>query len=182
LQAIEQLADELGPTKLLVLEYNASNVSTVPGMQDLLLSYRVTGTPTLLFNGFNPSRGSNSVVEDDYMGYKNKVTYQLTQRSPVAIEAAMDAGGDSLVVNVKLTNSSTQAITGAELVGVTYVDQGKSEYRAVVIGISSSDSPVNLSPGETLNLPIIFQKPASTVQVVVFLKLPGLIIQAALAS
>jgi hypothetical protein len=181
LQAAEQLADELGPTKLLVLEYHTSDAYTVTGIQALLLSYGVTGTPTVLFNGANPSIGSNSVVQDDYVGYKNKINYQLTLRSPVAIEASTRIDSDSLLVNVKLTNSSNQTITGAELVGVTYVDQGKSQYRAVVSGIASSDNQVHLSPGETLNLQLNFQKPVSTVQVVVFLKLPGRIIQAALA-
>jgi hypothetical protein len=182
LQAVEQLADELGPAKLLVLEYHTNDAYTVPGIQPLLMSYGVTGTPTVLFNGANPSIGSNSVVQDDYVGYKNKVNYQLTLRSPVAIKANTDIAGDSLLVNVKMTNSSNQTITGAQLIGVTCADQGKSQYRAVVSGISSSENQVHLSPGETLDLQLIFQKPVSAVQVVVFLKLPGRIIQAALAA
>jgi hypothetical protein len=182
LQALEQLADELGPTKLLVLEYHTNDAYTVPGIQPLLLSYGVTGTPTVMFDGGNASIGSDSVVQNEYQRYNYKITADLAVRNPLTIEAGTDLGGDSLLVNVTLNNPSNQTITGAQLIGVAYVDQGKSQYRAIVSEISSVGNPVNLSPGDTLHVQLAFKKPASVEKVAVFLKSSGHIIQATLAS
>jgi hypothetical protein len=181
LQALEKLADELGPTKLLVLEYHISDSYANHSTLARLLAYGVASWPTVFFNGANPVLGGGYVVQEDYDAYQSKIYSELSQPGLVSINASKNFSGGSLVVKVILTNISDRAITNAQLIGVTYLDQSQSQYRAVVNDMSSSSTPINLSPGETLNLQLTFERPASTVQVVVLLKIPGRVLQAALA-
>jgi hypothetical protein len=181
LQALEKLADELGPTRLLVLEYHINDSYANHSTLARLLAYGVTSWPTVFFNGANPVLGGGYVMQDDYDAYKSKISNELSQPSPVTINASKNYSSESLVVNVMLTNTSDQAITNAQLIGITYLDQSKSQYRAVVNDMSSASTPVNLSPGETLNLQLTFERPASTAQVALLLKISGRVLQAALA-
>jgi hypothetical protein len=181
LQAIEKLADELGPTKFLVLEYHINDSYANHSTLARLLAYGVTSWPTVYFNGANPVLGGGYVVQDDYDTYKSKISSELSQPSPVSINASRNFSSDALVVNVMLTNTSDHAITNAQLVGVTYLDHGQSQYRAVVNDMSSASAPVNLAPGVTLTLQLTFERPVATAEVVVLLKIPGRVLQSALA-
>jgi hypothetical protein len=181
LQALEQLASELGSSKMLLLEYHTSDMYANAATQAVFLAYGVTGTPTVFFDGANPVLGGSKVVQDNYNMYRGKINAESTQPSPAAIVATKSYGSTALQINVQLTNISTQPLSGVQLVGVTYTDSGKSEYRAIVNDISSPVT-ASLAPGETQNLELTLPRPASVVQTVVLLKSGNRILQGALAK
>jgi hypothetical protein len=180
LQALEQLAAEMGTSKLLVLEYHVNGEYANDHTKSMTASYGVIGTPTVFFDGANNKiSGIGPSVADTYNVYKNKIGSESMQPSPVAIVATKTMGSDSLVLNVQITNISDQLLSGAQLSGITYVDQGKSQYHFVVDDIFSSIE-VSLSPGEMKSYQLTLPKPAQTVKSVVLLKKSdGLVVQAA---
>jgi hypothetical protein len=181
LQALEQLSTELGPDKLLLLEYHTQDIYTTAATQAAFLAYGVTGTPTVIFDGSSKVLGGDKVVQDDYNMYRGKINTELAKPNAVVIAATKSLEGSTLQINVQLTNISSQALSGIQLLGVTYSDQGKSMYRAIVNDVSSPVT-ANVALGETQNLQLTLTKPTSLVQSVVLVKSAGVIIQAVMVS
>jgi hypothetical protein len=181
LQALEQLASELGPGKLLLLEYHNSDMYSTVATQAAFLAYGVTGTPTVFIDGNIRVPGGSKVVQDNYNMYRSKINPESAQPSPAAIVATKSFSSTTIQISVQLTNISTQPLSGIQLSGVTYTDLGKSQYRAIVNDISSPIT-ANLAPGETQNFQLTLARPASVVQTVVLLKSGNRLLQGALAK
>jgi hypothetical protein len=181
LQALEQLTSELGPSKMLLLEYHNSDMYANAATQAVFLAYGVTGTPTVFFDGNVRVPGGSKVVQDNYNMYWSKINAESSQPSPAAIVATKSYESTALQISVQLTNISTQPLSGVQLAGVTYTDLGKSQYRAIVNDVSSPVT-ASLAPGETQNFQLTLPRPASIVQTVVLLKSSGRILQGALVK
>jgi hypothetical protein len=165
----------------LVLEYHNGDSYATPESIAAFQSYNIIGTPTVIFDGVTrviaggPTQGL-------YNSYRGKVEAELLQPNSISIVATKTFDTNSLLINVKVTNTSSEAINGFQAAAVTYIDQGIPEFRYVVSDVSSSATTMSLTPGENKSFILTFKRPPSVVKVVVFLKLSGRIIQAALAS
>ena len=171
----------MGPNKFLVLEFHVQDIYMSDKTNAMALSYGVKGTPQVYFDGSNPALGGFGAAQEDYNRYKLMISIESMQPSPVAITAVESSGGNSLVLNVQITDISSQAMSGARVNAITYLDWGTSQYRAIVNDVSSSTT-VSLSPGQTGNYQITLPKPARFVQAVVLLTSGENVVQAALVS
>jgi hypothetical protein len=176
LQAIEKLAAELGPARLVVLEYHRGDGLSTGETNAMFTTYGVTGTPTIFFNGSNRIIGGGS---DQYLynAYKTVVT-RLISPSLISLAATSSSNNGVLTVNVTLTNLSGQTLEGTKLVGVAYHDLGAKELRFVVWDITSPVIVAALASGATFG----FQLTGVGSKMVVLLETTsGQIIQVALA-
>jgi hypothetical protein len=179
LQAIEKLAGELGPSRLLLIEYHVKDRWSFAQTEALYHYYNAPGTPTVLFDGENKESGGGGTVFL-YELYKQDAAKALTSPPPVRISGAKLADTVSGPVSVRITNTSSQTISSARLFGVAYQNMAADRHRFLVSDISTALVDV-LSPGETLEFELPFQTQATALNIALFLKsASGIILQATL--
>lgn len=181
MQAIKTLSDELGKARLLVVEYHVHNdLWSSEETEALYEYYNADGTPTAIFDGSNAVSGGD--YEYLYGRYQRIIEKELTSPPQVAIAAARFSDYLSGPVYVRITNTSDQAISDAQLFGVAYQDMGTERHYFLVSDLTVA--PVaSLAPGETKEFELVFEDPASLLNVVVFLKSSsGQILQATLLA
>jgi hypothetical protein len=161
-QAIERLAGEISPAKLMVLEYHIRDQYATGETMAWFTNFNNQGTPSIYFNGKNPVLGGGD-TSALYNMYFSRINAELALNSLVSMAATFSAKNNQ--VSVKITNNSPQEIGDAQLVGVVYVDFGTAEHHFVVRDLSSSK--VNLAAGETKDYTVTLEVPG---QVAVFLK------------
>jgi hypothetical protein len=161
-QAIEKLAGEMSPAKLMVLEYHIRDQYATGETMAWFTNFNSSGTPAVYFNGEHPVLGGGD-TSSLYNMYLSRVTAELALNSSVSMEATFSTRNNQ--VSVKITNKSPQEIGDAQLVGVIYVDFGMAEHHFIVRDLSSSQ--VNLAAGETKDYKVTLEVPG---QVAVFLK------------
>jgi hypothetical protein len=179
LQAIEKLAGELGPSRLLLIEYHVKDRWSFAQTEALYHFYDAPGTPTVLFDGENKESGGGGTVFL-YDLYKTDADRALSSPPSARISGAKLADSVSGPVSVRITNTSSQTIAGARLFGVAYQNMAADRHRFLVSDISTA--PVDVfPPGETLEFELPFQTQATSLNVALFLKsASGIILQAAL--
>jgi hypothetical protein len=175
LQAIEKLANDLGTTRLVVLEYHIRDEFATPESEALFQNYGARATPSVYFDGGRAVLGGGD-TQYLYNSYLARINTELTGTSSFSIAASSIP--NSNVVNARLTNNSSEAINDAQLVGVATQDLGTAGHHFIVRNMTSTG--VNLAPGQTQDYQISLEMSG---QVVVFVKnSSGSIIQAALVS
>ncbi len=179
MQAIKKCADELGSSRLLVVEYHVHKDRwSSPETEALYEYYKADGTPTVMFNGGNGVSGGD--FDYLYGRYKRIIEKELASTPQVSLAAGRLSESLLGPVRVKLTNTSGQMINGAQLFGVAYQSLGTERSNFLVSDLTTT--PVaSLAPGETLELELDFQDQACLLNIVVFLKSSsGQILQATL--
>jgi hypothetical protein len=171
LQAIEKLAGEISPAKLIVLEYHIRDQYATGETMAWFMNFNSSGTPAVYFNGEHPVLGGGD-TSSLYNTYQSRINAELALNGSVSMAGTFSPANNQ--ISVKLTNNSTQEISDAQLVGVVYADFGTLEHHFVVRDLSSSQ--VNLAAGETKDYKVTLEAPG---QVAVFLKsASGSILQA----
>lgn len=176
------MASELGPGKLLVLQYHSGDKYATPETEAKVKEYNVKGFPTIFFNGGNSVVGGGS---GNYAQYSTVVNSELTKQSSVSIVGAMTLSGGTLSLNVTVTNISGSAITNVKLMAVLYSDYGTEEHHYVVRDILPPSNIASLSAGETqkFSLSSDFRDSLSSLRAVLFVQSSsGQILQSAIAQ
>lgn len=170
-QALEELADGYGPSKLLLLEYYLSEgLSTVEGFNrfvDYNLEYEV---PAVCFNG-----RVNAVNQwESYEEYKARADSERAKDTPIVITAEKSFSDNKIVVDANVYNAGKSLLSGFEMLFVAYEDTGHLNRRNLVRDIESGPSMFDsLSAGESAPFNITFDIPdcdTSKIEVVVFLQ------------
>jgi hypothetical protein len=162
LQAIEKLAGNIDPGKLIVLEYHIRDQYATGETMAWFMNFANQGTPSVYFNGENPVLGGGD-TSPLYSMYLSRVNAELTINSTVSMTGTLSPADNQ--VKLILTNKSSSAINGAQLVGVAYTDLGTTEHHFVVRDITTSK--MNLAAGGTGQYSVSLEVPGS---IVVFLK------------
>jgi hypothetical protein len=180
LQAVKKLADEVGPARLLVLQYHVHDRWATYETQKLYDLYKVTGTPSFFFNGGSMVPGGGVDTSYLYARYRPIIDKELATTATAAIVADRPYDSISGPVEVKIKNTSDQPISGARLFGVAYQDYNTDRHRFLVSDIS--EMPLSdLAPGETIQVQLSLDTQAYGLSIVVFLKsASGQILQATL--
>jgi thiol-disulfide isomerase/thioredoxin len=182
-QAIEKLAKELGPEKLLVLEYHSGDKSATPETEARAVEYRIRAYPTIIFNGSRSVVGSAS-MSNSYQRYVAVINTELAKAPPVTVKATMTASGTQVSLDINVGNSGISGITDAELIAVVYEDTGTEEHHYIVRDmLRSSISSIAPDEQQTFNLSADFPGGISRLKAVAFVQLPShLVLQSTLAA
>jgi hypothetical protein len=162
------LAEELGPARLLVVEYHTKDRWASTETEALYDYYKADGTPTIYFNGGNGVSGGGD-TNYLYARYKRIVDKELAKQAQISLTGAKLSDSVTGPVSVKLTNTSSQTMNSAELFGIAYQDLGTERHRFLVSDVTTV-SVARVSPGETLELELNFETQAPALNIVVFLK------------
>jgi len=176
------LASELGPGKLLVLQYHSGDKYATSETEAKVKEYNVKGFPTIFFNGGNAVLGGGS---GNYAQYSDVVNRELTKQSSVSITGVTTLSGSIMSLDVTITNISGSAITNVKLMAVLYSDYGTEEHHYVVRDILLPSNIATLSAGETqkFNLTSDWPGGVSGLKAVIFLQSSsGQILQSAIAT
>ena len=175
------MASELGPGKLLVLQYHSGDKYATPETEAKVGEYKVKGFPTMFFNGGNSVVGGGS---GNYGQYSAVVNRELTKQSSVSIVGVMTSRSGTISLDVTITNISDSAVTSVKLMAVVYEDIGTEEHHYVVRDILPPSGIASLPPGETqkFSLSSDFRDSLSSLRAVLFLQSPaGQVLQSAIA-
>lgn len=176
------MASELGPGKLLVLQYHSGDKYATPETEAKVTEYKVKGFPTIFFNGGNSVVGGSS---GNYAQYSAVVNSELTKQSSVNITGVTTLSGGTLSLDVTITNISGSAITNVKLMAVLYSDYGTDEHHYVVRDVLPPSGIASLSAGETQKFNLTSDWPGglSGLKAVFFLQSSsGQILQSAIAT
>ena len=181
MRAIEKHASELGPDKLLVLQYHLGDTYSNSKTEDKAVEYGVVYPPTLLFNGGHLLIGS---TEGSYVKQSTVIEQELAKVPSLAMVAASELS-TSAAIDVTMTNTGTLAILNSTLFFVLYEDLGTDEYHYTVREIIDPQAIPSLEAGVTKQVSVTssYAGNMTNIYVVVYLKgSNGEILQAALAS
>ena len=175
------MARELGPGKLLVLQYHSGDKYATPETEARVKEYKVRGFPTMFFNGGNSVVGGSSGSYGQYSAVVNK---ELTKQGSVSIVGVMTSRGGTISLDITVTNISDSHITNVKLMAVVYEDLGIDEHHYVVRDILPPYEIASVSSRQkqTFSLSADFPGSLTSLKAVVFLQSPsGQVLQSAIA-
>jgi hypothetical protein len=175
LQAIEKIANELGPSKLIVLEYHTRDQYATPETEALFQSYGSRATPSVFFDGKHGVLGGGDTLTL-YNNYLGRINTELAVPSSFSVSATSVPASN--LVSARLVNNSPETLNGAQLFVVATQDMGSGEHHYIVRKLASTG--VDLAPGQAMEYQLNLEVAG---QVVVFLKnSSGSVLQAALLT
>lgn len=181
---MEQLAEDYGPTAVVLLEYYLSTDYRGAGVRERAFDdYDVPYTPTVYFNGPQNAAGLESYDE-----YGSRVNDERAKESSIVITVDKAVSGSKLAVNAEVLNGDGGAVIDSDVWFVLYEDVGSSEKHYVVLDIERGGAVDSLPEGGTESFSEEFDLSDSetgNVEAVVFLQSAGSsreVLQAALAS
>jgi hypothetical protein len=164
-----------------VLQYHLSDEYSTSETEDMGQEYSVRYIPAMSFNG------GDIFIPPTITSYSKQAPYieeELAKTPPVAIAATVSMSGN-ITVDVTFANTSSSAISGAELYVVLYEDLGEDEHHYTVRDILEPQEIASLAAGASQQISVTSNYSGSTANLhaVVFIKaLDGEILQAALAG
>lgn len=161
-QAISQLAEQNGPTKLLVLTYHP--LSDELGIQKSEARkdyYLVRGFPAIVFNGIEKISGASSVSEM-VKRYDDKINLVKEGDSGVTLQMNGKIESRMAQVEVSITLDKKTSLAGMSYRWVLFERRVRGQrgiYHNVVRDMS--EVYTNVKPGTTKTVPVYFSLPAS---------------------
>lgn len=152
-QALNELLDEYGSTRLLVLQYHpeGSDVFGTAESQARVGYYGIGGYPTAVFDGINQHSGGGISTYDSY---KAEIDNELLR--PAEVSISLTGVLTDFIVSVTPSNSIQR--TSAKLQFVVYEDNiayeasnGESLFRFTVRTVLNEEA-VALVPGQTISV------------------------------
>jgi hypothetical protein len=130
----------------MVLEYHSGDKSATTETEARVKEYNVNGFPTMLFDGTESVVGSSS-VSNSYGRYKTVIDRELAKANSLTIKANMISDGSGITLDISLTNTGNDAISGIKLMAVVYEDLGTDAHHYVVRDMLTPEN-VSVSPGQ----------------------------------
>jgi len=152
-RAINQLSNEYGSTRLLVLQYHPNDTDVFGTTESAarINYYAIPGYPTTIFDGTNQEIGG---YNGTYDAYKAKIDSEL----PKPTEVSISLTGSLTDFTADVSASNSMATTSAKVRFVVYEDNipysasnGENLFRFTVRRVLSEQA-VTLTPGKTVSV------------------------------
>jgi len=146
---LEQLAQDYGPSKMILLEEHLWDIYEIPEVDDRYDWYIPSGqgTPDALFDGLNQRRqGVNS-----YNHYKNIVDNELAKGANISISPVKETGTSTITLSGTIKNISSSALENMIIQGMVFEDRGENGLRSLVLDIFEGQIVSSISPDEIIS-------------------------------
>ncbi len=167
MRAIEKLAGELGPEKLLVLQYHYRDSYSTTATEAKVKEYQIRGFPSVFFNGGNLVSGGS---DKSYGMYLEVIKKELEKPSPTTIVVTAGTANNEPAITFKVTNISHADLQAVALKVVFYEDIGTNEHHYVVRDILQPLAIDLLPAGNTRVFNITSSTSRQAIKGVVFLQ------------
>jgi len=175
--AMEQLAQEYGPTGVLFLEeYAWLKYSTTETVNRYKWYVSDRGTPDAFFNGLNQRiHGASSTMYEDY---KSAIEAELAKEAKIYISASKtDESSTTITITGNIQNISSGTLSNLLINGMIYEDRGSKGLRYLVLDIFDGQEVSSISPGETVEFSFTSEnldwEDSSKVHGVIFVQAPN---------
>ena len=146
---LEQLAQDYGPSKMILLEEHLWDIYEVPEVNDRYDWYIPSGkgTPDALFDGLNQRR--QGVYS--YNEYKNIVDNELDKGANISISAVKETGSSTITLSGTIKNISSSALENLIIQGMAFEDRGEKGLRSLVLDIFDGQTVSSIAPDEIIS-------------------------------
>ena len=146
---LEQLAQDYGPSKMILLEEHLWDIYEVPEVNDRYDWYIPSGkgTPDALFDGLNQRR--QGVYS--YNVYKNIVDNELDKGADISISAVKETGISTITLSGTIKNISSSALENLIIQGMAFEDRGEKGLRSLVLDIFDGQTVSSIAPDEIIS-------------------------------
>jgi len=146
---LEQLAQDYGPSKMILLEEHLWDIYEVPEVNDRYDWYIPSGkgTPDALFDGLNQRR--QGVY--NYNEYKNIVDNELDKGANISISAVKENGSSTITLSGTIKNISSSALENMIIQGMAFEDRGEKGLRSLVLDIFDGQTVSSIAPDEIIS-------------------------------
>ncbi|MGB6371198.1 MAG: carboxypeptidase regulatory-like domain-containing protein [Atribacterota bacterium] len=146
---LEQLAQDYGPSKMILLEEHLWDIYEVPEVNDRYDWYIPSGkgTPDALFDGLNQRR--QGVYS--YNEYKNIIDNELDKGANINISAVKETGSSTITLSGTIKNISSSALENLIIQGMAFEDRGEKGLRSLVLDIFDGQTVSSIAPDEIIS-------------------------------
>jgi thiol-disulfide isomerase/thioredoxin len=146
---LEQLAQDYGPSKMILLEEHIWDIYEVPEVNDRYDWYIPSGkgTPDALFDGLNQRKQGKYT----YSEYKNVVDIELAKGSNISISAVKETSSSTITLSGTIKNISSSALESLIIQGMVFEDRGEKGLRSLVLDIFEEQTVSSISPDEIIS-------------------------------
>jgi len=145
---LEQLAQDYGPSKMILLEEHLWDIYEVPEVNDRYDWYiSDKGTPDALFDGLNQRR--QGVYS--YNEYKNIVDNELDKGANISISVVKETGSSTITLSGTIKNISSSALENLIIQGMAFEDRREKGLRSLVLDIFEGQTVSSISPDKTIS-------------------------------
>ena len=146
---LEQLAQDYGPSKMILLEEHIWDIYEVPEVNDRYDWYIPSGkgTPDALFDGLNQRR--QGVYS--YNVYKNIVDNELDKGANISISAVKETGSSTITLSGTIKNISSSLLENLIIQGMAFEDRGEKGLRSLVLDIFDGQTVSSITPDEIIS-------------------------------
>jgi len=152
-RALERLAAERGPERVIALEYHLDDEYTSPATEARMAAYRLEQVPryeSIMRFAYGRGGRDEAAVYQDYRRTLLQLAKYYPQTLYVEAEQAIETGKVSL--RAKVENRGEREAADLEVVFVLYEDLGREGYHFVVRAISEAQPLAPLAPGTQAEL------------------------------
>jgi len=146
---LEQLAQDYGPTKMILLEEHVWDIYEISEVKDRYNWYIPSGqgTPDALFNGLNQRK--QGVYS--YNEYKNIVDIERAKGAKISISAVKETGSSTITLSGTIKNISSSALESLIIQGMVFEDRGENGLHSLVLDIFEGQTVSSITPDEIVN-------------------------------
>ena len=146
---LEQLAQDYGPSKMILLEEHIWDIYEVPEVNDRYDWYIPSGkgTPDALFDGLNQRKQGKYT----YSEYKNVVDIELAKGANISISAVKETSSSTITLSGTIKNISSSALESLIIQGMVFEDRGEKGLRSLVLDIFEGQTVSSISPDEIIS-------------------------------
>ena len=146
---LEQLAQDYGPSKMILLEEHLWDIYEVPEVSDRYDWYIPSGkgTPDALFDGLNQRKQGKYT----YSEYKNVVDIELAKGANISISAVKETGSSTITLSGTIKNISSSFLENLIIQGMVFEDRGEKGLRSLVLDIFEGQTVGFISPDEIIS-------------------------------
>jgi len=146
---LEQLAQDYGPSKMILLEEHLWDIYEIPETNDRYDWYIPSGqgTPDALFDGLNQRR--QGVYS--YNEYKNIVDNELDKGANISISAVKETGNSTITVSGTIKNITSSFLENLIIQGMVFEDRGEKGLRSLVLDIFDGQKVSSLAPDDIIS-------------------------------
>ncbi len=142
---LEQLAQDYGPSKMILLEEHLWDNYEIPETNDRYDWYIPSdkrGTPDTLFNGLNQRR--QGVYS--YNEYKNIVDDEMDKGANISISVVRETNSSTITLSGTIKNISSSFLENLIIQGMVFEDRGEKGLRSLVLDIFNGQTVSSIAP------------------------------------
>jgi len=146
---LEQLAQDYGPTKMILLEEHVWDIYEIPKVEARYNWYIPSGqgTPDALFDGLNQRKQGIYSYDE----YKNIVDDELAKGANIGISAVKETGSSTITLSGTIKNISSSFLENLIIQGMAFEGRGEKGLHSLVLDIFEGQTVSSIAPDEIIS-------------------------------